>query len=278
MLRSARVAGECADLRELERCRLVGVEWPAELGRGPAFGTTGGVLVGAIVTPSLGLSPREHAETVAALARGGADLVKDDELLGDPHWCRLEDRVRAVVDVVPAGCLYAPNVTGPIESLRARAARVVELGARAVMVNAFAQGLDAVRMLRDADLGVPIFAHRVGAAFWTRTDVGVAGDVLAELTRICGADFVQVGSFTGKLRARDEEVRAQVDACRRPLARGVEPSAAVLSGGVGPANAAEQVSRAGVRDGVVVMLGSAAYVHPGGPEEAVRETVDAVRT
>ena len=30
------------------------------------------------------------------------------------------------------------------------------------MVNAFAQGLDALRALRDAELGVPLFAHRVG--------------------------------------------------------------------------------------------------------------------
>src|SRR5207237_3311843 len=72
------------------------------------------------------------------LARGGADLVKDDELLGDPDWCPLEERVRRVVDAIPAEVRYAPNVTGPPESLLARAERAVELGARALMLNAFA--------------------------------------------------------------------------------------------------------------------------------------------
>ena len=37
------------------------------------------------------------------------------------------------------------------------------------MVNAFAQGLDSLRALREAELGVPIFAHRVGAALWAGT-------------------------------------------------------------------------------------------------------------
>ena len=44
------------------------------------------------------------------------------------------------------------------------------LGAGAVMVNAFAQGLDTVRALREAELGVPIFAHRVGAALWAAAE------------------------------------------------------------------------------------------------------------
>ena len=279
MLVSALVAGEWADLSGFERCRLVAVEWPARLGAGPPFGATEGAVVGAIVKPSLGLSPDELAETVAALARGGARLVKDDELLGNPGWCPLDDRVRAVSEILPEDRLYAPNVTGPLDSLVQRAERAVELGARAVMVNAFAQGLDAVRALRDADLGVPIFAHRVGSGLWTRNArVGVSGAVLAELTRLCGADYVQVGSFTGKLADSGDDVRAQIRACHRPFAEdAVARSVAVLSGGIGPLNAVEQLARAGVRDSVMVMVVSSAYLHRGGPEEGVRATVEAIR-
>ena len=191
------------------------------------------VLVGAIVKPSLGLSPQEVAATAAALAAGGADLIKDDELLGDPAWCPLEERVRAVAAVLPDGVRYAANVTGPVESLLSRARRAVELGASAVMVNAFAQGLDSLRALREAELGVPIFAHRVGAALWVRGPaVGIAPRVIAELTRLCGADFVQVGSFTGTVYDTPEDVHAQIDACQRDL--GVARAVAVLGGGVGP--------------------------------------------
>ena len=275
LLVSSLVAGEWADSAAFSRCRLVGVEWPEGLLPGPAFDAPPRVLVGAIVKPSLGLSAAEVADTAAALARGGADLVKDDELLGDPDWCPLEERVRRVVAAIPPETVYAPNVTGPPARLLARAARVVELGARAVMVNAFAVGLAALRELREAELGVPLFAHRAGAALWTRdADFAVAGPVVAELTRLCGADFVQVGSFTGKVFDREEDVRAQVESCRRPL--GVRRSVAVLGGGVGPANAAEQVERSGARGGLLVLVGSAGYADPGGPEAGVRAAVEAV--
>ena len=276
LLVSSLLAGEWADAAAFTRCRLVRVEWPADLLPGPAFDAPEKVLVGAIVKPSLGLSPGQVAATAKQLAAGGADLIKDDELLGDPQWCPLEERVSAVAAVLPDGVRYAANVTGPIDSLLDRAARVVELGTGAVMVNAFAQGLDSLRALRAAGLGVPIFAHRVGAALWARNRaIGVAPDVIAELTRLCGADFVQVGSFTGTVYDTPEEVRAQIAACHR-VTRSASRCVAVLGGGVGPDNAVAQLEGAGTHSGVMVLLGSAAY-SSGSPEAAVRSTVDVVR-
>jgi hypothetical protein len=256
LLVSSLFAGEWADSSAFERCRLVAVEWPDGFLPGPAFEAPARVLIGAIVKPSLGLTPVEVAQTAAKLAAAGADLVKDDELLGDPDWCPLEERVRAVA---ATGANYAANVTGPVATLLERARRVVDLGAGAVMINGFAQGLDAVRALRDAELGVPIFVHRVGAAFWARQKLfGVAPAVVAELTRLCGADYVQVGSFSGTVYDAADDVRAQIDACHRPLA-GARRSVAVIGGGVAPDNARQQLEAAGTRSGVMVLFGSAAY-------------------
>jgi ribulose 1,5-bisphosphate carboxylase large subunit-like protein len=275
LLVSSILAGEWADSAALERCRLVGLEWPEGL-PGPAFEAPEEVLVGAIVKPPLGLEPRAFAETAAALARGGAELIKDDELLGNQAWCPLEERVRAVVAAIPERVRYAANVTGPVDGLLRRAERAVELGASALMVNAFAQGVDALRALREAELGVPLFAHRVGAALWIRGPLGVAGEVVVELTRLCGADYVQVGSFSGRVFEDEAQVLAQVAACHRPLG-GARPATAVLGGGVGPENAAEHVRRAGAGSRLLVLLGSRAYAHPGGVEEGVRAAVEAVK-
>jgi len=256
LLVSCLFAGEWADSSAFARCRLVAVEWPDGFLPGPAFDAPGRTLVGAIVKPSLGLSPSEVADTAAQLKAAGADLVKDDELLGDPEWCPLEERVRAVA---AAGVNYAANVTGRVETLLARAARVVELGAGALMINAFAQGLDALRALREAELGVPIFAHRVGAALWARAPhFGVAPAAVAELTRLCGADYVQVGSFSGTVYDSAADVRAQIDACHRTIGSAFR-SVAVIGGGVAPDNAAQQLDAAGTRDGVMLLFGSAAY-------------------
>jgi ribulose 1,5-bisphosphate carboxylase large subunit-like protein len=269
LLVSSLLAGEWADSAAFERCRLVEVAWPDGLLPGPSFVAPQRVLVGAIVKPSLGLTPAEVARTAGALAAGGADLVKDDELLGNQESCPLEERVRAVAASIPAEVRYAVNVSGPMDSLLRRAARAVELGATALMVNAFAQGLDSVRALRAAELGVPIFAHRVGAALWTRNSrFGVAPAVMAELTRMCGADYVQVGSYTGSVYDTPEDVRAQIAKC--------PPAVAVIGGGVSPDNAAAQLDAAGVDKGVMVLLGSAAYA-AGPPEEAVAATVSSLR-
>jgi len=276
LLVSSLLAGEWADATAFTHCRLVRVEWPAGLLPGPAYDAPEEVLVGAIVKPSLGLSAQEFAVVAESLAAGGADLVKDDELLGNPAWCPLEERVQAVAAVLPDRTRYAANVSGPVDSLLARAGRVVELGAGAVMVNAFAQGLDALRALREAELGVPIFAHRVGAALWARNrNLGVAPAVIAELTRLCGADYVQVGSFTGSVYDAAADVRAQIAACHRPL-DGAPRTVAVLGGGVGPRNAAAQIRAAGSGSRLMVLLGSAAY-EKGSPEEAVRATLESVR-
>ena len=97
--------------------------------------------------------------------------------------------------------------------------------------------------------------------------------MIAELTRLCGADYVQVGSFSGSVHDAPAEVRAQVAACRSAL--GVPKAVAVLGGGVGPENAAAQLEAAGASSGVMLLLGSAAY-EGGSPAEAVRATVEAV--
>ena len=162
LLVSSVVAGEWGDSGALERCRLVHIDWPDGL-PGPAHAAPDRVLVGTIVKPALGLSPREAAAIAGELAAGGADLVKDDELIGDRPWSPLEERVRAIVAAIPERVIYVANVTGSADGLLHRAERAVELGAKGLLVNAWAQGFDAVRVLRDRDLGASVFAHRAGA-------------------------------------------------------------------------------------------------------------------
>ena len=255
-LLAACVAGEWADRGDMESCRLVEVDWPEGL-PGPAFPASTGVTVGAIVKPALGLTPEDAAAVAAELAAGGAVLVKDDELQRSSP-----ERVHAINDAIPGHVLYAANVTG------ADAHAIVEAGARALMVNAFLAGLGSIAALRE--YGLPIFVHRVGSAFLRRGgSVSVSARVLAELTRLLGADYVQVGSFSPRTFDTDDEVREQIEAVR--------PATAVIGGGVGAENANEQLERAGTRDGVMLLLGSAAYGHPEGVRAGVAAAVEAIR-
>jgi 3-oxoisoapionate-4-phosphate decarboxylase len=250
------VAGEWADRGDVESCRLVEVDWPEGL-PGPAFAASPGVSVGAIVKPALGLAPEQAAAVAAELAAGGAVLVKDDELQRSSP-----ERVHAINDAIPGHVLYAANVTG------AEADAIVEAGASALMVNAFLAGLGSISRLRE--YGLPIFVHRVGSAFLRRGGpVSVSARVLAELTRLLGADYVQVGSFSPRTFDTEGEVREQIAAAR--------PATAVIGGGVGAENAGDQLERAGTRDGVMLLLGSAAYAHPDGVRAGVAAAVEAAR-
>ena len=293
LLVASLVAGEGSEMAALTQCRLVDLALPDGWLPGPRYGAPswpGGVVrppggsgvdvaigvgVGVIVKPSLGLSPTEVAGVIAAAVRGGARFVKDDEMLGDPAFCPLEDRVKAAAAVLEDGVVYCANVTGPTASLLDRARRVVELGATGVLVNAWAQGLDSVLALREADLGVPILAHRAGSGPLVRNPAfGATGAVLAGLVRLCGADYAIAGGFGGKLFETDAEVVANIAALRGPCG-GALPSVALVGGAVGPDNARAQADRAG--PGTVVLLGSRAYGHPGGIEVAVRSTIESLQ-
>lgn len=289
------LVGEGCETARFTRCRLVALEWPGELvaalGGGPRFGLDGvrawlgpgaatRPLLGGIVKPSLGLGPPEVAATAGALARGGCDMVKDDELLADPDWCPLLDRVPLVAAAladVGHPCLYAANISGPIDTLLDRAAAAVEAGATALMVNAFATGIDTVRAVAAAGPGVPVLAHRVGAGPIVRNpEVGVDGSVLCELTRIAGADLVQIGGFGGKLFDTFDEVARNLAACRRPLG-GARVPVPVNGGGVWAGSTPDVLGAAG--SDIMLLLGMGAYEHPGGPEagaRSVKQAIDAV--
>lgn len=273
---AALVAGEAMELAALERCRLVDLDVPDGLLPGPAFAAPDRWMVGAAVRPAVGLSPAEAGEVAATIARAGADLVCDDPLLGDPPWCPMEERLGEVVRRLPGDVVYCVNVTGPAGSLRWRAERALELGATGLMVCAGAQGIDAVRLLRECEFGVPLLAHRVGAAPMIRNErFGCTAEVLTLLLRWCGADVAVVGSYGGNRFDTDADVDAQVDACRRPLPG--EPAAAVaaLTGGIGPENSRAQLERAG-GTGLMALLNASAYQVDGGIDAAVRSTVDSL--
>jgi ribulose 1,5-bisphosphate carboxylase large subunit-like protein len=276
LLVAAVVGGEVMEARALSRCRLVGLELTDGLLPGPAFGASGErATVGVIVKPPLGLSPAEVAEVARAAVAGGARFVKDDETLGDPPWCPLEERVRSVAKVLEPGVVYCPNVTGPSVGLLGRARKAVDLGATGLLVNPFAQGLDGLVALREAELGVPLLAHRAGSGPWARNPAfGPTGAVLARLLRLCGADYVVVGGFGGTLFEGDDEVRANLAAVRDRCGS-ARAAVAAMGGGLGPDDVRSQVDAAG-GGGLLVLLGSKAHAFPGGLEAAVRRAVDSL--
>ncbi len=108
----ATIAGNLFELSELSGIRLTDVALPksfVESYPGPRQGVVGtraltGVadrpLIGTIIKPNVGMTPDQTAAFVKELAEGGLDFIKDDELIANPPYSPLTDRVDAIMRVL----------------------------------------------------------------------------------------------------------------------------------------------------------------------------------
>lgn len=200
------------ELASLSAVRLLSLTVPPDWARhhpGPQFGVSGtralmglspahptgpgpvsAPMIGTIVKPSVGLTPDATAAMVDDLGRTGLSFVKDDELMEDPVHSQFENRVDAVLaaiarvyDETGHRVMYAPNVSGDVDQMRARHDHVVNRWGTAVMVHINQVGIAGVRALRQ-HATLPIHGHRAGWGMLSRSDhLGMAFGP----TRPCGA-------------------------------------------------------------------------------------------
>lgn len=230
------VYGNCSLLPGV---RLVGLDLPDPLLRafhGPRFGVRGlRELLGAPHRPLLatalkpmGLSAAALAEMAGTLARGGIDLIKDDQGLADQPWATFAERVPRCADAVREANVatggharYLPVLNAPTDELCDRAHLAKEAGAGGFLVMPGVSGLDAMRALaEDPELGLPIMAHPTAMGSFVTTDsTGMApGLLLGTLVRLAGADLSIFPSYGGRFGNFSRAVcREIVEACAAPL-------------------------------------------------------------
>lgn len=125
-------------------------------------------IVRTIIKPNVGLSPEETAELVEELVESGLDFIKNDELIPDPPYSPVKERVEALMDVIHRHkdetgekVMYACNITGDVNEMRERHDVVKAASGNCIMVSMNSVGLAGFTTLRHhSDL--PIHAHRNG--------------------------------------------------------------------------------------------------------------------
>lgn len=174
------VAGNLFVLKELSGIRLLDVDVPDSFVTaqpGPQFGIEGTrevvdvwnrPIIGTIIKPSVGLSPEETGELVETVVGAGVDFIKDDELIADPPYSRVEDRVEAVMEPIRRHeeetgetVMYACNVTGDVDEMLERHDVVKAAGGNCLMVSLNSVGLAGLTALRK-ESELPIHGHRNG--------------------------------------------------------------------------------------------------------------------
>jgi ribulose-bisphosphate carboxylase large chain len=286
------VAGNLFGLGDLNKVRLLDVVFPKSLvkaHKGPRFGIDEarkilGVfdrpLVGTIIKPKVGLSPKETAEVAGQAARGGLDLIKDDETLTDQAFCPIDERVEAVMaelskveDETGKNAFYAVNVTCGADEILDRAEDVIGRGANMVMVDVLTAGFSALEVL-SRGVKVPVHVHRtMHGAFSRDRRHGISMVPISRLVRMAGGTNLHTGSYLGKMAGDREEN----DQCRDALRDdwyGLRPVFPVASGGVHPGNVRPNLEGYGID--CIVQAGGGVHGHPWGTSGGAKAMVQAV--
>ena len=291
------ISGNLFGLDALNGVRLEDVFFPKSMLNdflGPRFGAEGlrevlkrpeKPLVGTIVKPKIGLSPKETANYIYEAGMGGLTNGKDDETLSNQKFCPIEDRVVAVAEAIDrvkdeSGhiMMHAINVSTKGHEIVEVAERVQELGASEIMVDVITCGFAAVQALReDPSIKLPIHVHRtMHGAITKNKDMGVSMNVFAKLVRMCGGDALHIGTFgVGKMTGSTTEDVANQQACigKDVPYKEVLP---VCSGGMHPGLVEKLVEIAGTN--IQIQAGGGVAGHPGGVRKgamALSQAVDA---
>lgn len=286
------VAGNLFELSPFSGLRLTDLTVPSvfkEVYPGPQFGVAGtralaGVyeraLVGTIIKPSVGLSPQQTAELVKTLVEAGLDFIKDDELIANPPYSPLAERVHAVMDVINAHAertgkkvMYAFNISDELDQMLRHHDTVLQAGGTCVMINLLSVGLAAVSYFRKHSQ-LPIHGHRNGWGALSRHPLlGMDFRAYQKFWRTAGVDHLHVNGLQNKFCESDKSVTTSARECLTPILGGytVMP---VFSSGQWAGQIPATYEALGSTD-LLYLAGGGIMAHPGGPAAGVASLLQA---
>ena len=288
------IAGNLFGLESVSKLRLEDVFFPRsiqEMYKGPKFGVEGmrklldrpeKPLVGTIVKPKIGLSPKDTANYVYEAGAGGLTNSKDDETLTNQKFCPIEDRTVAVAEALDRleseghKMMHAINVSTNGDRIVELAEKVQSWGAKELMVDVITCGFGAVQALaEDPSIKVPIHVHRTMHGAFTRDPLhGIAMLPITKLVRMCGGDALHIGTLgVGKMSGDPKGDLSNLDACLDSTG-GYRTVMPVLSGGVYPGMIGRMIQIAGKN--IQVQAGGGVSGHPGGVRKGAMAMCQAI--
>jgi ribulose-bisphosphate carboxylase large chain len=290
------IAGNIMGMKAVDSIRLEDCEWPEGLATsfmGPGFGSAvrndifdagERPITATVPKPKVGLSTDQHVQVGYEAWTGGLDLLKDDENLTGQSFNPFDERLTESLaarddaqDETGEKKSYLINVTADANTMLERVDRVAEAGCEYVMVDVVTCGWAAVQAVRERceDHGLAIHAHRAMHAAFDRVPTqGVSMRVIAQITRLCGADQLHTGTADlGKLANEDT---VGINEWLYGDLYGMNDVLPMASGGLHPGLVPELVDRVGTNIGV--QAGGGVHGHPDGTHagaKALRQAVDA---
>jgi len=214
------------DIDIIEKCHLLDVQFDNQVIKdnflGPKFGITGirdftkqydKPLFGAIIKPKTGISKYVLLDIVKELVDGGVDFIKEDEILSNPSFCPLRERVELVSKYLHGkNVIYCSSITTDPMYVLDRVKTVYNSGGNGVHIN-FWSGLGVYKSIRELDL--PLFIHfqKSGDKILTNKNHNFHIDwyVISKLAAYMGVDFIHAGMIGGYYKWPEEETKKSVE-------------------------------------------------------------------
>ncbi len=215
------IAGDVLSYPELYSINIADIHFPNEvetLFKGPYCGISGvrnalnvndRPILAFTAKPRLGLTPTEYAKLLVEVAKGGVDIVEDDERLVNPSYCNIIERAEAVLKAFKDNDLktiYSVNITGNAHKAIEMADRLIDMGIKMLKIDVLPAGfaeLQAVsEFLHKNKLEVPITVYPGMGQIYKC----VSKKVILKLARMVGADIIYAGTpYMSRIGRHDVE-------------------------------------------------------------------------
>lgn len=234
-----------------------------------------------MIKPCLGFGPEVGAAFFKEVALGGMDMVKDDELLGNPAYNPLRSRIdlyqkasNEAFEVTGKRTIYLPNITDSPQKMREHAKYAVEAGIKACLINFVFTGFDAfAEICREFDEKLLIMGHYAGVGVYQGKRCGVSDQInLGILPRIAGADALMT------MYAKPSDLRGRMNYYQNIQTQmaemeGMEKIVTTIGGGITPLDVVGLNDELG-KD-IIVGIGGAVQGHPMGTTAGSKAAMDA---
>ena len=282
------------DIDNIIKCHLLKVDFPEHIVstyfKKPKYGIEGvrkytntfdKPLLGGIVKPKTGISSEVLLAMVTQMVEGGVNFIKEDEILSNPSFCTIKDRVPLIMNYLNKRkdegknpVVYAVCINADSPYLLERVKQVYDLGGNAIHVN-FWCGMGsylAIRKLTETfDREFFIHFQKSGDKILTHVnhDYHIDWKVICQLAGLSGVDFIHAGMWGGYMSDDEEELRQVMDILHE---HNVIPA---LSCGMHPGIVNAIVKRFG--NDFMANCGGSIHGHPGGTIKgalAMKQAID----
>jgi len=277
--------------------KLIDLKFPESFVKGfpgPQFGVEGmrkylnapkRPLLNNMIKPCTGLTPKQSGELFYEVAVGGVDVVKDDELIANPSYSSIVDRVKECMksekrafEETGEHTYYAVNITDSPSKILDNAKAALDAGTNMLMINTFTAGWGSLQMVAEAKLGVPILSHPdySGVLSWSERTGMSASLTLGKFVRMCGGDISVYPTSYGKIAINHEQTMKILYSLQQPF-YGLKPIFNMPSGGL--TQGMTKVVMDDMGTNIVLGAGAAIHAHPMGATagaKAFRQAIDGV--